>query len=173
MKKGTIIGMKPQDIVIILKIALQENKPWTQLSLANSLFISQSEISESIYRSKYARLLVNQGKQVNRRALLDLLQFGVPYVFPQQPGEVVRGVPTSHSAAPLSEHIMSNEHYVWPYAKGKLRGHSIQPLFPTVVQAVQVDPELHELLALVDALRVGRARERNLSIEILNQRLGD
>ncbi len=173
MKKGTIIGMKPQDIVIILKIALQENKPWTQLSLANSLFISQSEISESIYRSKYARLLVNQGKQVNRRALLDLLQFGVPYVFPQQPGEVVRGVPTSHSAAPLSEHIMSNEHYVWPYAKGQLRGHSIQPLFPTVVQAVQVDPELHELLALVDALRVGRARERNLSIEILNQRLGD
>lgn len=165
--------MKPQDIVIILKIALQENKPWTQLSLANSLFISQSEISESIYRSKYARLLVNQGKQVNRRALLDLLQFGVPYVFPQQPGEVVRGVPTSHSAAPLSEHIMSNEHYVWPYAKGQLRGHSIQPLFPTVVQAVQVDPELHELLALVDALRVGRARERNLSIEILNQRLGD
>ena len=167
------MGMKPQDIVIILKIALQENKPWTQLSLANSLFISQSEISESIYRSKYARLLVNQGKQVNRRALLDLLQFGVPYVFPQQPGEVVRGVPTSHSAAPLSEHIMSNEHYVWPYAKGQLRGHSIQPLFPTVVQAVQVDPELHELLALVDALRVGRARERNLSIEILNQRLGD
>ena len=165
--------MKPQDIVIILKIALEENKPWTQLSLANSLFISQSEISESIYRSKYARLLVNQGKQVNRRALLDLLQFGVPYVFPQQPGEVVRGVPTSHSAAPLSEHIMSNEHYVWPYAKGQLRGHSIQPLFPTVVQAVQVDPELHELLALVDALRVGRARERNLSIEILNQRLGD
>lgn len=165
--------MKPQDIVIILKIALHENKPWKQLSLANSLFISQSEISESIYRSKYARLLVNQGKQVNRRALLDLLQFGVPYVFPQQPGEVVRGVPTSHSAAPLSEHIMSNEHYVWPYAKGQLRGHSIQPLFPTVVQAVQVDPELHELLALVDALRVGRARERNLSIEILNQRLGD
>ena len=173
MKKTAIIGMKPQDLVVILKIALQENDSWTQLALANSLFISQSEISESIYRSKYAGLLVNQGKLVNRQALLNLLQFGVPYVFPQQPGNVVRGVPTAHSSAPLSEHIISNEHYVWPYAKGELRGHSIQPLFPTVVQAVQVDPELHQLLSLVDALRVGRARERDLAVEFLKQQLGD
>lgn len=165
--------MKPQDIVVILKIGLLESDSWSQLTLAKSLYISQSEISESINRSKYARLLLDQGKQINRQAVLKLLQYGVPYVFPQRPSEVVRGVPTSHSAAPLIEHIMSNEHYVWPYAKGELRGHSIQPLYPTVVQAVQLDPQLHELLALIDALRVGRARERNLAVDILKQRLSD
>jgi len=34
------------------------------------------------------------------------------------------------------------------------------------------DPRLHELLALVDALRVGRAREKSLAAEELERRLG-
>jgi hypothetical protein len=53
---------------------------------------------------------------------------------------------------------------VWPYGHGKLRGHSIVPLYPSVPEAATKDPKLHELLALVDALRVGKAREREIAI---------
>jgi hypothetical protein len=38
-------------------------------------------------------------------------------------------------------------------------------------QAALADPALHELLALLDALRVGRSRERKLAERLLSDRL--
>lgn len=102
---------------------------------------------------------------------MDLLQYGVPYIFPQQPGVEARGIPTAHSAEPLVQLISSSENYVWPYAKGHMRGHSILPFYPSVIQAVELDAQLYEYLALTDALRVGRARERNLALELLRTKI--
>jgi hypothetical protein len=104
-------------------------------------------------------------------SLMDFLTCGIRYVFPQQPGPVVRGIPTSHSAPPLSNEIQSAEPYVWPYGKGTVRGQSILPLYPSAVKAVQNDTQLYELLAMVDAIRVGRAREKNLAIGELTKRI--
>lgn len=164
--------MSPHDIVILLKIATYEDKQWFQTSLAQDLNISQSEISKSLQRSKFAGLIDPKGKKVMKLALLEFLQYGLRYVFPQKPGPVVRGVPTSHSAAPLKNKIQSTEHYVWPYAKGTVRGQSIVPLYPSVPQAALKDVKLYELLALVDALRVGRVREKELAIIDIKRRLG-
>jgi hypothetical protein len=52
-----------------------------------------------------------------------------------------------------------------------LFGLTISPLYPTVPAAARHDPMLYELLALVDALRVGRAREQTLAREMLARRL--
>jgi DNA-binding transcriptional MocR family regulator len=164
--------MSPHDIVILLKIASHGDEQWFQKPLAEDLGISQSEISKSLNRSKYAGLIDPKGKKVMKLALLEFLQFGLRYVFPQKPGAVVRGIPTSHSAAPLKNQIQSAEYYVWPYAKGTLRGHSIIPLYPSVPEAALKDTKLYELLALVDALRVGRAREKELAITEIKTRLG-
>ena len=163
--------MRPQDVVVLLKLVQVQGTSWTQLSLSRDLFMSQSEISASIARSSYGRLIFDKGNVVQRQALVDFIQFGLPYVFPQQPGKVQRGFPTAHSAAPLSEEIVSDENYVWPSVKGTARGHSILPLYPSVVQLIPSDSQLYESLALVDAVRVGRARERNLAMEILKSRL--
>ena len=163
--------MSPLDVVVLLKIISMGDQPRTQITLADSLFMSQSEISKSIARSKYAGLLDSSGKNVRRLALMEFLTYGITYVYPQQPGPVVRGVPTAHSAAPLSEIIQSNEPFVWPSGKGTLRGQSIIPLYPPVVDAIKIDSKLHELLALVDALRVGKAREKELAIAELKKRI--
>jgi predicted XRE-type DNA-binding protein len=163
--------MSPHDIVILLKIVSYGSQQWFQKPLAEALGISQSEISKSLNRSKYAGLLAPNGKTVMRMALMEFLQYGLRYVFPVQPGAVVRGVPTSHSAKPLSDEIQSSETYVWPYSKGTVRGHSILPLYPSVPEAALKDEKLYELLALVDALRVGRARERALAVQELKKRL--
>jgi hypothetical protein len=163
--------MSPHDIVILLKIVSYGDQPWYQTPLAEALGISQSEISKSLNRSKYAGLLAPNGKTVMKMALLEFLQYGLRYVFPIKPGAVVRGVPTSHSAKPLSDEIQSSEAYVWPYGKGTVRGHSIVPLYPSVPEAALKDAKLYELLALVDALRVGRARERELAVKELKKRL--
>jgi hypothetical protein len=45
-----------------------------------------------------------------------------------------------------------------------VRGHSIIPLYPSVPEAALKDEKLHELLALTDALRVGRAREKEIAV---------
>ncbi len=165
--------MSPLDVVVLLKIICSGDHSLNQKPMAESLFMSQSEISKSLARSQYAGLLDLPVKKVRKLAFMDFLQYGIAYVFPQQPGAVVRGIPTSHSAPPLNSHIQSTEHYVWPSGKGTVRGHSIIPLYHSVVDAVQNDPKLYELLAMVDALRVGRARERTFAIEELRKRIVD
>ena len=163
--------LKPQDVVLLLKIVSGNTPSWNQKPMAEALGLSQSEVSEAVSRCKYAGLLAPNGKTVMKMALMEFLQYGLRYVFPQKPGAVVRGVPTSHSAQPLSDDIQSSEAYVWPFGKGTVRGHSIVPLYPSVPEAALKDKKLHELLALVDALRVGRARERELAIRALKNRL--
>lgn len=157
--------MRPQDIVVILKILYLND--WTQTYLARSLHLSQSEISESIARSTYSKLIYDNGRMINRMAFSDFIFYGLPYAFPQQPGIIQRGVPTAHSAEPLVNEIQSNELYVWPYYKGEARGQSILPLYPKVVMAVQEDENLYRNLALIDAIRVGKVRERKRAMEIL------
>ncbi len=164
-------SMRPQDVVILLKIIANKEHEWFQIPLAEELSMSQSEISESISRSRYARLVDSRGKNVNRMALMEFLQYGLAYVFPQHPGPIVRGFATAHSAPPLNSIINSSELYVWPSGKGNVRGQSIIPLYPSVVEAIKRDNELYELLALADAIRVGRAREKEIAIQELRKRI--
>lgn len=111
------------------------------------------------------------GKKVMRQALMDFLQYGLAVVFPAKPGAVVRGIPTAHSAAPLNKEINSGEDYVWPHARGHVRGRGISPLYGTVPEAALEDEKLYALLALTDAMRVGRARKKNLAIQELKNRI--
>ena len=94
-------------------------------------------------------------------------------MFPAVPGSVVRGIPTAHSAPPLNLTIVASttDNYVWANSKGSLRGQAIVPLYKTVPKIALEDQALYELLALVDAIRVGKAREVKLAIEELEQRL--
>jgi predicted transcriptional regulator len=170
MKKHS--GMRPHDIVILLKIASKNDDPWMMKDLSIELDISASEISESLNRSAFAGLLSQDKRRLMKLNLLDFLENGLRYVYPQQPGPIVRGVPTAHSASPLKEIIQSTEDYVWPYGKGEVRGQSIIPLYPTVPEAALKDKKLHVLLALVDALRVGRSREKELAIIELKKCFG-
>ncbi len=169
MKKHS--GMRPHDIVVLFKIAAKKDNTWLMKDLAIELGISASEISESLNRSAIAGLIAQDKKRLMKLALLDFLVHGLRYVYPQKPGAIVRGIVTAHSALPLSKEIASNELYVWPYAEGDVRGQLIEPLNPKVPEACLKDPLFYELMTLCDALRVGRAREKNLAIEELEKRL--
>jgi len=169
MKKHN--GMKPQDIVILLYICQYADGCFKVMDVGKELKISQSEVSESLHRSRFARL-IGSDKKVFRNSLIEFILHGLRFVFPVQPGMVIKGMPTSHSASPLSNDIVANnEHYVWPYSKGIKRGMAIEPLYKTLPDICADLPDLWELLALVDALRVGRARERNLAERYLRERL--
>lgn len=169
MKKHS--GMRPHDIVILLKIAAKGINSWMMKDLSIELGISASEVSESLNRSAIAGLISKDKKRLMKKSILDFLENGLRYVYPEQPGSKVRGLPTAHAALPLSNDILSDEPYVWPYAEGTVRGESIEPLHPKVPEACLKDPVFYEFMALCDALRVGKVREKNMAIEELKKRL--
>jgi len=170
MKKHN--GMRPLDIVVLLKISLPCKKDWQFTDLSRELFISQSEISESLNRSSIARLISPDRRKVLKNSFLDFLIYGLKYVFPVRPGSMVRGIPTAHSAKPLSSVIKSNtDIFVWECDEGTVRGQSIQPLYPNAVKAASEDLSLYKLLALADAIRVGSTREFSAAVKELKKRI--
>ena len=171
MKKHS--GMRPHDIVILLKIAAKGKESWFMKDLSQELSISASEVSESLNRSAIAGLISKDKKQLMKMALLDFLQYGLKYVYPQQPGAIVRGLATAHAGPPLNKRIVSAEPYVWPYVKGKTRGESIEPLHPKVPEACLKDELFYQYMALIDALRVGRSREKVLALDALQNMMLD
>jgi predicted transcriptional regulator len=164
-------GMRSQDIVVLLKIVALRTREWFVKELAFALDISQSEVSESLNRSQIAGLLSADKKRLMKNNLLDFLEHGLRYVYPAEPGAIQRGMPTAHSASPLNNYISTEESYVWPWAEGEARGQAIEPLHPGVPGACAKDPVLYELLVLVDAIRLGRAREKQQAMEDLRKRI--
>ena len=60
---------------------------------------------------------------------------------------------------------------VWPDPDGEVRGESLAPLHKSVPYAAKNDAQLYALLALVDAIRGGSARERDAARKELERRL--
>ncbi len=164
-------GMRSHDIVVLLKISTLGGVSWFLKDVAYNLGISQSEVSESLNRSKIAGLLSADKKIIMKNNLLDFLVHGLRYVFPVEPGAIQRGLFTAHNAPPLNHYIESDDHYVWSYAEGEDRGQAIEALHPKVPQACNQDPKLYELLALLDSIRLGRVREQQMAIKELKQRI--
>jgi hypothetical protein len=174
MSMRSFNGIKPQDIALLLKLVSLGDRKWRHIDLVASLGLSQTEISFSLNRCRTVGFLDSAKKKVMKVALLEFLVHGLKYVFPARPGPIARGLPTAHSAAPLAKHIVASDEdrYVWPYEHGRARGQAIEPLYEKAPLAADKDKALYELLALVDAVRAGRAREQALAIRELEARLG-
>lgn len=165
--------LKPQDILVLLKLSVLKEPTWSYAKLAKALKMSVAEVHDGIKRATAARLFNPETKRPVRQALEEFLIHGVKYAYPPEKGGPTRGVPTAYAASPLKEWIFqgSEPPPVWPYADGKHTGYAFSPLFKSVPAAVQEDEALYELLALLDAIRDGRARERNYAAEQIKQRL--
>lgn len=167
--------MQGQDIALLLKLAIQDDPHIRSKVLAQQLFLSPSEVSKALKRCIQAGLLYVSGseKRVNRPALLEFLVHGLKYVFPAERGTMARGVPTSVATEPLKAKFAEVDEPppVWPYAQGKVRGIALAPLYAGAPKAALEDPSFHSVLALCDAIRSGRTRERNLAIEFLTKEL--
>lgn len=168
MKVGN--QLKPQDVLILLKLLTRNGKkPWRYAELAQSLEMSQSEVHSAIKRAEQAKLYDPLTRLPIRNNLIEFLVSGAPYAFAAKVGKQAKGIPTAHSTSPLREKIVSdkNDAYVWPSRFGKVKGLEVEPLYKSAPQACLKDEKLYEILALLDALRVGRSRERDLAKKLL------
>lgn len=165
--------MKPQDIIVMLKILLWDDSDWNIAKIAVSICLSSSETHSAIKRCEKSGLYSPVTRKPIGANLLEFILHGLKYTFPAEPGPVDRGIPTAHSARPLSNIIVNNsdEIYIWAYDKGNQRGITIPPLYPSVPEAVMKDEKLYEILSLIDALRIGRVREKKIAIDELQKRI--
>ena len=164
-------GMRPQDVVVLVKLALSE-RAWSAKGLADSLGLSKSEVCDSLERSRLAGLLDDSKRLVKRQRLVELLKFGVGYVFPATLNEgQLKGLPTALSAKPLADSIQTDLVFVWPDDAGESSGVGVSPLYKMVPFAASQDEQLHGTLALIDTLRMegSRIRERNLAKDLLDE----
>jgi hypothetical protein len=176
----------PQDVIVALKLVASPNRPnWTYSELGHELGMSASQVFRSVGRAETARLLSTPRSSIGSVEgislfakphlgnLAEFLVHGVKYCFPVERGGQTRGVPTAEAAAPLKESFPQDYPLppVWPYAEGTVRGIAFSPLYKNAPQAALRDPKLYELLALVDAIREGRSREREIATRELTERI--
>jgi len=168
------VGLKPQDICVLLKIVALEGTPWSYSQLAYELGMSASEVHAGVKRATEASLirLEQDWGAPDPSALQELIVYGLKYVFAPVRGGLTRGIPTSFGAPPLDRLLApAEEPPVWPDEEGEVRGYAFSPLYKSVPFAARRDARLYELLALVDALRGGGAHERDVAIRELGVRL--
>lgn len=163
---------KPQDVLVALKLSLGDTGR-SYADLGADLGMSASEVHAAVRRLGEARLTEPESRNIRREALRNFLVHGVPYVFPARPKEVTRGMPTAWAAPVLAGKVRADDQLrpVWPDPEGRVQGAAVRPLYASAPQAARRDPALYDLLALVDALRLGRARERALAEKELTKRL--
>lgn len=197
--------LKPQDLLVALKLVAVGSERWTYARLAKELGLSASEAHAGVQRCQRAGLLVENTtvdlddpatrealpspdihpvKSRRRRALqanesgnpvrphdrflAEFVIHGARFVFVPDRLPLAVGVPTSHSAPAFAGVFApGSTEFVWPHPNGQVRGQGIEPLHPNVPFAAMQDAKLYEMLALFDALRVGRARERGMAIDRL------
>lgn len=167
--------LKPQDVLFLLKLVALGKKNWSYNTLATELGMSPSEVHAAANRALAARLAVKHEDKIrpNIRNLQEFLLYGIQYVFVPERGELNRGMPTAHAAQPLAAHFVADGEPppVWPDPEGEARGVAFSPLYPSAPSAAKKDPQLYELLVLVDGIRGGRAREREVAAKELKKRL--
>lgn len=162
-------GMRPHDIVVLCQIAVS-NDEWKSTDIAASLFISPAEISYSLQRSGQAGLIDLNQRKVFRRTLLDFVRFGLPFVFPAVRGPIMIGVPTAYSAPVIKKFFGVREYLVWEHEDGTERGESIAALYPNAPKAALANREIYDTLALLDVMRIGKVREKEIALNLLHKK---
>lgn len=170
------MDLKPQDLLVLLKVAAHPAQRWTYAALGEALAMSASEAHASVKRAVGSGLALAPTRSdwsPVRPNLLEFIVHGVRYVWPATAGPVKRGVPTAFGAEPLASRltVAPGEAPVWAHLNGSAKGPTLSPLYRTAPDAALADPALHRLLALLDALRTGRARERSLAAKLMEAEL--
>ncbi len=169
------MNLKPQDVLLLLKLISIEKRPWSFNKISVELGMSPSEVHAAAKRLLAARLAVKVDDSIhpNIRNMEEFLLHGIQYVFLPERGAINRGMPTTYAAPPLNDHFVDDNEPapVWPDSEGEVRGESFSPLYKSAPVAAKNDSNLYQLLVLVDALRGGRARERDIAKKEITKRL--
>lgn len=157
--------LQPGDVVVALRLVQYPEEPYE--SLSGALGIGVGTAHRAVARLTQAALLVPDSRRTIAHNLLEFLVHGLRYTFFAALGPESMGVPTGPSAPALSNAFAAERAWVWPYIDGRHRGDSVRPLVPQAPGYAETAPALYDALSLLDAIRIGGARERKRAQELI------
>jgi DNA-binding MarR family transcriptional regulator len=163
--------LNPSDIYVLAGMLVEPDPEPTLRELARKLHVDHTLVHRALKRAEEASLYRSTAKQVNRANFEELMTHAARFIAPAALGELTRGTPAAWAAKPISARIRQQRDEpppVWPHADGAVRGQALRPLHPAAVQASQENPALADLLAIIDSLRAGDARVRQVAAEELH-----
>lgn len=168
VKRGLQAGLLLQNRAPVALVANASSAEATLLQEPTGIYrLTRKRVRRSASPSGEGAPLDNPVR-VHAQALAEFALHGAKYAFPGMRLPLAVGVPTSHSAPAFAGVFApGSSDFVWPHPNGSVRGIGVEPLHPSVPFAAMQDAKLYEMLALFDALRVGKARERNMASERL------
>ena len=172
--------LKPQDLLVAMKLAVLGDIEYSYESLGDSLGgMDQGAVHNAVERAKYASLIFGKknkrggGLKVNRLALAEFIIHGAKYAFPAGESKAkIKGMPTADAIELIDEQLAPSDrlHWVWPDDEGE-EGYRCNPLHKNAVDAAKKDNKLYELLALLDSQRVGDARVKRIGADAIKEKL--
>ena len=163
--------VQPSDVVVLFAL-LNETDGWTMRSLAERLGVQHSKVQRGMERLAEAGLYDAHRRRVIPHATEEFVDHALRYLHPAREGPVVRGVPTAWAASPLKDEIATDDlPPVWPDPESNIRGQAVEPLDKSLPRLARTWPDVAELAALADALRLGDSRSRAAARKHLHERI--
>jgi hypothetical protein len=162
--------------VYVLSGLLAHDGAWSYRSLAERLRVPHPVVQRALERAKGADLYSVDRREVHLPHFEEFALHALRFVAPARLGALTSGVPAAWAAEPMADAIRSSGDEpppVWPYAHGRVRGQTIEPLHSAAPEAAEDWPKLGEVLALLDSLRAGDARVRQVAGDLLSRMLRD
>ncbi|HEX3392158.1 MAG TPA: hypothetical protein VHS55_06320 [Solirubrobacteraceae bacterium] len=159
------------DIYIVTGALTSDRDGWTLRDIADLLHVDHTLVHRALRRAGAAGLYMSSTRRVNRPNFEELVTHAVRFIAPVQLGELTRGVPAAWSVDPISTiiHQQAHEHPpVWPHALGAMRGQTLEPLHPAAIEVSRANPVLGVLLSIIDSLRAGDMRVRQVAANLLH-----
>ncbi len=161
--------LRKSDIYVLSGLLTNDGR-WSYRSLAERLHVPHPVVQRACSRARDAGLYGAEKRAVHRPHFEEFAIHALRFVAPASLGALVSGIPAAWAAEPMAAVIRSSGEEpppVWPSARGEVRGQALEPLHPAAAEAVEDWPELREILALLDSLRVGDLRIRRVAEDLL------
>lgn len=166
--------------IYVLSGLLAHTGEWSYRSLADRLCVPHPAVQRGLSRAQDADLYSAARREVHIPHFEEFAIHALRFVAPAPLGALVPGIPAAWAAEPMASAIRSSGEEpppVWPYAQGRVRGQAIEPLHAAAPEAVESWSDLGEILALLDSLRAGDLRVRqvaeSLLVRLLRERVGE
>jgi DNA-binding Lrp family transcriptional regulator len=162
--------LKQQDIIILGKLITDKQWP-TQKEIAESIMLSQAEISHAL-KTLDGVGLINLGmKKVNKLAVAEFIEHAVKYLYPIEKKGMGRGLAIGPSYSYFKNKVQSEDYnYVWPDSEGITKGVIVVPLLPNLSQSVKENEKLLLFLNIVEIFRgLGGVRHIQVAQKMLKE----
>jgi hypothetical protein len=157
--------MKSISVYVLACLIVRKERFGSYEKWGKEIGLSAASLFRSVKDLRKAKLVTEtvDGDVPNYQNAEKFLLYGFPFCFSAEKGKLVRGFKTGVDASSLKSEFAEGDYpAVWAHYEGDVKGFEVKPLHSCVPDQITddlMDKNLYELLALLDVLRIGQARE--------------